>query len=195
MRAPEPQFTTSDLFDLLKEDGWSVKRDPDDGSRSATRVEGDRVFRIFPTVRNTSDGRCISWGESVIPTRYLDAVSLIKGKSFRFYPLKPQSGTRLTRKNLDRETVRKELDITLENLRIRDLTASLDEIANLPLSSPGNAPIRLLAAKACKGDHSDLCEMRDKMISGDRQGFVPYIETEHLERAVNACIQLNEDLI
>lgn len=86
------------------------------------------------------------------------------------------------------------LDNVIATLREEGLTAALNEVANLPLSSPGDAPLRLFAAKACKGEYFDLCEMGDKMKSGNRQGFVPYIKAEYLERAINACVQLNEEM-
>lgn len=192
--APTPKFTKADLFKILKEDGWLVTRDTDDGSRSATRVEEDKVFQLFPRISHTCDGTSIDWGEGVVPLKYLDAISVIDDKTYNFYRLKFQNGTRIERKNLTREVAKLELDDIVAKLREEDLTAALHETANLPLSSPGNSPLRLLAAKACKGAYFDLCEMRDKMKSGNRQGFVPYIKTEHLERAVKACVQLNEDL-
>ncbi|TRD13893.1 DUF6990 domain-containing protein [Palleronia caenipelagi] len=194
LSASTRKFAKADLFKLLKEDGWLVTRDADDGSRSATRVEEDKVFQLFPRISHTSDGTTIDWGESVVPLKYLDAISVINDKTYNFYPLKFQNGTRLERKNLTREVARLELDVIVAKLREEDLSVALHETANLPLSSPGNAPLRLLAAKACRGEYFDLCEMRDKMKSGNRQGFVPYIKTEHLERAVKACVQLNEDL-
>jgi hypothetical protein len=189
-----PKFTKADLFRILKEDGWTVTRDPDDGSRSATRVEEDKVFRLFPHIRNTSNGTCIDWRESVAPLKYLNAISVIADEPRNFYPVKLNKGTRLERKNITHDMVKVELDDIIAKLRDEDLTAALSETANLPLSSPGDAPLRLLAAKACIGEYSDLCELRDKMKSGDRQGFVPYIRTEHLERAVQACFDLNEEL-
>jgi len=191
---PAPKFTKADLFKVLKEDGWSVTRDPDDGSRSATRVEEGKVFQLFPYIRNNSDGTCIDWGEGVVPLKYIDAISVIDDKPHNFYPLRIQNGARLERQNLTLEMAIVELDDILAKLREEDLTAALNETANLPLSSPGNAPLRLLAAKACRGEYFDLCELRDKVKSGNRQGFVPYIKTEHLERAVKACVQLNEEL-
>lgn len=191
---PAPKFTKADLFRILKEDGWIVTRDPDDGSRSATRVEEDKVFRLFPHISNTSDGTCIEWGEGVVPLKYLNAISVIADKPHNFYPVKIHNSTRLERKNLTNEVAKAELDDIVAKLREEDLTAALNETANLPLSSPGNAPLRLLAAKACRGEYFDLCELRDKMKSGDRQGFVPYIKSEHLERAVKACVQVNEEL-
>lgn len=191
---PVPKLTKADLFKILKEDGWLVTRDPDDGSRSATRVNGDKVFQLFPHIRNTSIGTCIDWGESVVPLKYLDAISVIDDKSHNFYRLKFQNGTRLEAKNLTHDMAKVELDNIVAKLHEEDLTAALNETANLPLSSPGNAALRMLAAKACRGEYFDLCELRDKMKSGNRQGFVPYIKTEHLERAVEACVKLNEEL-
>lgn len=191
---PVPKFTKADLFRILKEDGWLVTRDPDDGSRSATRVEEDKVFQLFPHISHTSDGTCIDWGESVVPLKYLDAISVIDDKSHNFYRLKFQKGTRLVAKNLTHEMAKVELDNIVADLHEEGLTAALNETANLPLSSPGNAPLRLLAAKACRGEYFNLCELRDKMKSGNRQGFAQYIKTEHLERAVEACVKLNEKL-
>ena len=80
----------------------------------------------------------------------------------------------------------------LDAARKVDLDGLLDDVLKLPTSAPGNAPLRLLAAMACKGKFFDLMEMRNKMKAGHRMGFVPYIQLEHLERALDACRSVSD---
>lgn len=76
----------------------------------------------------------------MVPLKYLDAISVIDDKAYNFYRLKFQSGTRLARRNLTREVAKLELDDIVAKLYEEDLSAALHETANLPLSSPGDAP-------------------------------------------------------
>lgn len=63
----------------------------------------------------------------------------------------------------------------------------LDDVLKLSTSTPGNAPLRLLAAMACRGKFFDLVEMRNKMKEGHRMGFAPYIQ--HSARAFGTCVR------
>ena len=187
---PKVGLTSADLFKMLKNYGWNVRRDCDDGSRSATLITGETVLRVFPSVRRSTKGMSIDWGEQAIPRKYLKAVCEIQGEEVDFYPLTLGQGTRLEAPNITLPTAKAELDQITCHLQQRDLQAALEETASLPFSTPGNAAIRLLAAKACLGQFFELSDIRDRMKKGERQGFVPYIQVEHLERAVKACAQI-----
>lgn len=187
---PKVGITNSDLFKMLKDDGWHVRRDRDDGSRSATLIRGETVLRVFPSVRRSNKGMSIDWGEQAIPREYLKAVCEIRGEEVDFYPLTLGRGTRQEAPNITLSTAKAELDDIICRLLQKDLQAALKETASLPFSTPGNAAIRLLSAKASLGEFFELAEIRDRMKKGERQGFVPYIQVEHLERAVKVCAQI-----
>ena len=187
---PKVGITKADLFKMLKTDGWNVRRDRDDGSRSATLIKGQTVLRVFPSVRRSAKGVSIDWGEQAIPREYLKAVCEIQGEEVDFYPLTLGRGTRQEAPNITLSTAKAELDEIICRLLQKDLQAALEETASLPFSTPGNAAIRLLSAKACLGEFFELSDIRDRMKKGERQGFVPYIQVEHLERAVKVCAQI-----
>ncbi len=188
--SPNVGTTKADLFKMLKASGWNVRRDRDDGSRSATLITGETVLRVFPSVRRSTEGLSIDWGEQAIPREYLRAVCEIQGEEVDFFPLTLGRRTRQKAPNITLSRAKAELDDIVCRLLQRDLKAELEEIANLPLSTPGNAAIRLLSAKACLGEYLELSDMRDRMRKGQRQGFVPYIQVEHLDRAVKVCLQI-----
>lgn len=175
---------------MLKAEGWNLRRDRDDGSRSATLKTGETVLRVFPSVRRSTNGVFIDWGEQAIPREYLKAVCEILGEEVDFYPLTLGGGTRREAANITLSKAKDDLDKIIWRLLKRDLQAELEEIASLPLSTPGNAAIRLLSAKAVLGEYFELANMRDRMQKGERQGFVPYIQVEHLDRAVKVCAQI-----
>lgn len=195
-----PNFTKADVFKLLKSLGWNVRRDPDDGSRSAERIEGDLILRVYPSVRQTSTGTIIDWGGSIVPKNYKKATQKIDQATKRqhttmptngyFYPISLKQNQRERTEIRSTDHAKLVLNETLDALRETDIDTELEEVAKLPLSSPGNAPIRILAAKACLGQFFELCEIRDRMKKGDRQGLVPYITVEHLENAVSACAEI-----
>ncbi len=187
---PKVALTNAELFKMLKDDGWKVRRDRDDSSRSATLTTGETILRVFPSVRRSTKGVVIDWGEQAIPKVYLKAVCEIQGEKVDFYPLTLGRGTRQDAPDITLSTAKAELDEITCRLLQQDLQAALEETASLPFSTPGNAAIRLLSAKACLGEFSELSDIRDRMKKGERQGFVPYIQVEHLERAVKACAQI-----
>lgn len=186
-----PKFTKADLFKMLKEDGWTVTRG-DEGPRYATRVEEGKVFRLYPDVRNTPESTCIEWRQGVAPLKYVEAISIIDDRPCDYFPLHRQSSARLEAQNLTLEMAKVELKAVIAKLREEDLAAALNEIANRPW--PSAASLEILAVKACRGEYFDLYEFRDEMKLGNRYGTLPYITIEHLDRAITACVQLNEEL-
>lgn len=198
-KEPAPRLTKANLFKMLKTAGWHVHRDPDDGSRSAVLIEGEKIFRVYPNVRQSPQGTIIEWNECVIPTTYRHATSeidratepkLTTRPEGHFYPIT------LKRTNRDKTVIssisqaEKNLGGIVEKLRKSDTKSELQEVSKLPLSSPENAPIRILASKACLGEYHELCEIRDRMKNDDRQGLAPYITVEHLENAIAACVEI-----
>lgn len=189
---PDAPLSKADLFNALQAEGWTVNRDRDDGSRLAMRHDGGKIFYLLPDVRVTAKGTRIDWREAIVPNAYIRAVSIIANEPKRYYPLAWRQSTKHELPNMTVKAALAGLGDVLSQLANEDLDKSLEETASLPLSSPGNGPIRLLAAKACRGDCRDLHNMRDKMLAGDRQGFVPYVTVAHLERAIEACRQLHD---
>lgn len=192
---PQPQKATlskSDIFRLLSDTGWTVVRDKDDGSRYATLTEHDRIIRVLPTISQSSRGTRIDWRDGICSKNFAKAISIIGARSEAFHPMVLRNGKCQIANQLTLQDVKCGLGELLENARETDLDCLLDDVLKLPTSAPGHAPLRLLAAMVCKGSFFELIEMRDKMKAGDRMGFVPYIQLEHLERALEAY-RINSD--
>ena len=170
-----------------------LHRDPDGGSRFATLSQDDKVFEISPRIRKSSNKMTLYWGENVIPARYLEAVSIINDEKEKFFPLKiVMIDATLEAEDIKLSDVRSDFENVFKQLQQRDMKAELQEVSELPLSMPGNWAISILAAKACLGHYEELCNICKRMKQGDRQGFVPYVEIGHIERAIKACMQLSQ---
>lgn len=60
---------------------------------------------------------------------------------------------------------------------------------NLPTNAKGAMPLRHLAALALAGDVARLVYYRKSFEQGGRLGFVPYITSEMLDRAIEVAKQ------
>ncbi|AGI26880.1 hypothetical protein H681_25065 [Pseudomonas sp. ATCC 13867] len=66
----------------------------------------------------------------------------------------------------------------------QNLEDGLAAYRNLPTDAKGAMPIRHLAALAIAGEVDRLESYRRSFEQGDRRGFVPYITSEMLDRAI-----------
>jgi len=190
---PVRLFSKTNLYNMLETEGWAIQRDPDDGSRSATLAEDGMIVRIAPSIRATDQGMAIDWYENIITTSYAKATECISTNPEYnyFYPIDHNFGKRRADVVSSLSEAKEILEKLVQQLKQTDIQAELQKVSDLPLSYPGNAAIRILAAKACLGEISELRKIRDRMRAGDRQGFVLYIEIDHLENAISVCEEIS----
>ena len=82
------------------------------------------------------------------------------------------------------ENVARLSDEAIDWAKKQDLPAALIEHAGLPTNAPGARPIWHLAALAILGDVAKLRSYHSSFVDGDRLGFVNYVTTDYIERAL-----------
>ncbi|MBD9429901.1 MULTISPECIES: DUF6990 domain-containing protein [Achromobacter] len=176
-------MTEIEITSILEKCGWSCK--PDEvGDHFCVLDFGDKMIRIFPTIRKRSDHLRVTFMPSISCKPFSQAVSRIFGENIEYEPIVVRNSP--PRKMLELSTG-DVLGLAEEAISWADaesLESGLAIYRSLPTDAKGAMPLRHLAALAMAREVDILVSYRDSFERGNRLGFVLYVTTEMLDRAI-----------
>ncbi|GAB3621022.1 hypothetical protein GCM10027417_22830 [Glutamicibacter endophyticus] len=169
---------------VLQELGWMPLKVA--GGAECRMVQADRVLTILPKL-TTGSRQTVRLNPGVGTYEFDRAYATISGRQGGYtQPIVHAFG--------EVGVVHAEL-LTPEDIRglsgrviawgqNQNLDAFVHELCTAATDSPGNLPVKHLAALSLAGDLDRLEHYLAAFERGDRLGFVPYIDTGYLERAI-----------
>lgn len=169
---------------ILQELGWECGKDEAGDVYCQIERDGKQV-QVIPTIRRLSDHFRISLMPSISTKEFSAAVTRIFGRPNDHAPiivsnLKDEKVPVVTKEDIVRVA-----EQALSWASLQDIQAGLAAYRSLPTDAKGARPLRHLAALALAGDVDRLQSYKRSFDQGDRLGFVPYITTEMIERAIS----------
>ena len=176
-------MTEAEAIFILEKNGWSCEAD-EVGDRFCTMAVNDKVVRIFPTIGKRSDHFRVTFMPSISSKEFSEVVSFIFGEGVKHDPVIVSNELPEKLVGLSENDVLRLSDKAISWAHAQSLETGLAAYRNLPTDAKGAMPLRHLAALAISGEVSRLESYRKSFGQGDRLGFVPYITTEMLDRAI-----------
>jgi len=173
----------TDIRATLKASGWSLSRD-DTGTYSAMKDLDGRTVDAIPSLRRLARGQMLDFLVSVSTKEFSAFACSIFGEKTSHQPIVPGPDFEILRPDVTEADVRDLAQAILDWAATADIAAGLEAYRNLPTSAPGARPVWHLAALALEGDVARLTAYQASFRTGDRLGFVPYIEQDMIDRAV-----------
>ena len=164
--------------------GWIVGED-EVGDAFAQFMLEDRFIQWIYSLDKIRGEQKLGGMISLSTCRFSEACSRIFGGENFYYPLiRSMKNMDIRAVELTDEHVKEASYLALSWAESQDLNKALYDYALLPTDAPGARPIWHLAALAILGDVEKLQSYRDGFQNGERQGFVPYIDIDHINRAL-----------
>jgi hypothetical protein len=176
------------VVSVLKDDGWFCKKD-DVGDFYCVKDFSGISVRVIPCVRHFSGKFSISLMPSLSVDAFSQAVRCIFGKGGSYTPLIVGDEGVVDLDEILASDILQLAEQAVSWALAQDIEVGLAAYRNLPTTAKGAMPLRHLAALAVAGDVARLEYYRKSFEQGDRLGFVPYITSEMLDRAIEVAKQ------
>ncbi|OQR32241.1 hypothetical protein BWR15_20275 [Pseudomonas sp. T] len=171
------------VVSILKEQGWVCSKDEVGDYFCVTEVGGVQL-QVIPSVGKRSDHFRVSLMPSISSKEFSEAVDFILGESSRYTPVVVSNEAPEKLPEFSSDDVIRLSERAMSWARSQSLDAGLAVYRNLSTASKGAMPVRHLAALAIAGDVGCLAGYKESFQKGDRLGFVPYITSSMIERAL-----------
>lgn len=176
-----------DVCALLETFGWYIKTD-EVGDKAAFFDLQDRIVDIIPDLRSVRGEQQLSVSPTLSTPEFISACQKILAKNSEYTPLvRAWKSNRIRSEKLDEEHIRQASEQAIAWAKAQDLDIALKEYAALPTTASGARPVWHLGALAVLGNVEKLMAYRTSFLAGERMGFVNYITSEHIERALAAA--------
>lgn len=173
---------------VLKDNGWLCKKD-DVGDFYCVKNFPGISMQIIPCVKKFSGGFSVSLMSSLSVDAFSRAVRCIFGKGANYTPLIVGDEKVVDFDEILESDILLLAEQAVSWAQAQDVEIGLTFYRNLPTNAKGAMPLRHLAALAVAGDVARLVYYRKSFEQGDRLGFVPYITSEMLDRAIEVAKQ------
>ncbi|WP_414492909.1 DUF6990 domain-containing protein [Stenotrophomonas maltophilia] len=173
-----------DVVSVLKEQGWVCGKD-EVGDYFCIENFGHRQVQVIPYVGKRSDHFRFSLMPSISSEEFSTAVGLILGEVKDHVPVVVSTELPEKLAELSASDVSRWSEKAISWAHAQSLEDGLAAYRNLPTDAKGAMPLRHLAALAIAGEVDRLESYRRKFELGDRLGFVPYITSEMIDRAIS----------
>lgn len=173
-----------DVVSALKEQGWACGRDEVGDYFCITNV-GHRQIQVIPYVGKRSDHFRVSLMPSISSEEFSTAVGLILGEVKDHVPVVVSNDPPEKLVEFSANDVSRLSEKAISWAHAQSLEDGLATYRNLPTDAKGAMPLRHLAALAIAGEVDRLESYRRNFELGDRLGFVPYITSEMIDRAIS----------
>ena len=183
-------MTREELNTLFSDLGWFKYRG--DGSTVVTKRLKDRVvwdILIFKSPGYLTSGPCVSTDAFDLA----DAIISNSSKRIADQSIICQTQWSEFNRDFDLDDAKELSNKVIAWAMSQDVDAGLDHLKSLPTNCLGAMPVRHLAALAVSGDVDTLSRYRDHFSSGDRLNFVPYIDQDYIDRALNFARQRRDN--
>jgi hypothetical protein len=172
-----------DVVSILKEQGWVCSKDEVGDYFCVTDVGGVQL-QVIPSVGKRSDHFRVSLMPSISSKEFSEAVSLILGDGGSNAPIIVSNEAPEKLSDFSSDDVIRLSEKAISWARSQSIEEGLTVYRQLPTDVKGAMPIRHLAALAIAGDTGRLDEYKKNFEKGDRLGFVPYITSDMIDRAL-----------
>ncbi|WP_080278340.1 DUF6990 domain-containing protein [Stenotrophomonas indicatrix] len=173
-----------DVASALKEQGWACGRD-EAGDYFCIANAGNRQVQVIPYIGKRSDHFRVSLMPSISSEEFSTAAGLILGKGRYYSPVIVSNELPERLVELSANDVSRLSEKAISWAHAQSLEDGLAAYRNLPTDAKGAMPLRHLAALAIAGEVDRLESYRRNFELGDRLGFVTYITTEMIDRAIS----------
>jgi hypothetical protein len=172
-----------DIVSILKEQGWVFNKD-EVGDYFCLADVGEVQLQVIPSVGKRSDHFRVSLMPSISSREFSEAVSFILGDDSSNAPIIVSNGAPEKFSSFSSDDIIRLSDKAISWARSQNIDEGLRVYRALPTDVKGAMPIRHLAALAMAGDTGRLDEYKKSFEMGDRMGFVPYVTSEMIDRAL-----------
>jgi len=172
-----------EVSSILKEHGWRCDVD-DAGDYYCIMDFGECQLQVIPSIGRRSDHFRISLMPSVSSRLFSKHVGFILGESRDHVPI--STANEVPKKIVDPTTadVLSAADEAVSWALDQKIENGLTAYREMATDAKGAMPLRHLAALAMAGDVDRLKFYRDSFSQGNRLGFVPYVTSEMIDRAL-----------
>lgn len=172
-----------DIVSVLSEQGWVCSKDEVGDYFCITDVGGAQR-QVIPSVGKHSDHFRVSLMSSISSKDFSEAVSFILGDGAGNAPIIVRDEVPEKLSGFSSDDVIRLSEKAMSWASSQSIDEGLTVYRKLSTDAKGAMPIRHLAALAIAGDTERLDECKKSFEKGDRLGFVPYITSDMLERAL-----------
>jgi hypothetical protein len=178
----------SDFISILQQYGWKCRAD-EVGVCVCFFDINEKVVAVIPTIGKRVDHFRVSLMPSISSVNFSSCVAFIAGEEIAYEPIFSLNESPEKLSSLLVEDVLRLSEKAITWADTQSLEDGLVAYRNLPTKAKGAMPLRHLAALAVAGDVARLVYYRKSFEQGDRLGFVPYITSEMLDRAIELAKQ------
>lgn len=172
-----------ELISFLQQNGWSCQKD-EVGDYFCLMEIGSKVVKIIPSIQERRDHVRFSFMPSITTREFSSGVSFILGEGNFSSPIIVKNEAPEKLASLSEEDAMRIAEETLRWAAQQDVEEGLAEYRRAPTDSKGAMPVRHLCALALNSETDKLDSYRLSFDSGDRLGFVPYINLDMIRRAI-----------
>ncbi|MCF5469836.1 DUF6990 domain-containing protein [Pseudomonas syringae] len=172
-----------DIASILKAQGWACDKD-EFGDCSCVIDIGDAELQIIPSVGKREDHFRVSLMPSISSKEFSEAVSFISGDGGSHAPIIVCNEGPEKISSISSDDVISFSEKAISWARSQSTEEGLAAYRKLPTHAKGAMPVRHLAALAIAGDARRLDEYKKSFEKGDRLGFVPYVTSDMIDRAL-----------
>jgi len=175
-----------EMLSMLGDIGWRCSKD-EVGDCYCLMDVGKARVQIIPSIGRRSDHFRVSLTPSVSTEGFTKVAEFILGENVDFEPIIVSNEVPKKIANISQSDIMRLSQDAILWANKQDLSNGLRLYRELPTNSKGARPLRHLAALALNGDVECLTNYRNNFVQGDRLGFVPYITSEIIDRAILAA--------
>jgi hypothetical protein len=172
-----------DFIGILEQQGWVCKKD-EVGDFFCTIDLGEVQLQIIPSVCKRADHFRVSLMPSISTAKFSEAVSFISGDERGNIPINISSEAPYKIAGFSVDDVVRLSDKVMSWARSQNIEEGLESYRDLPTDVKGALPLRHLAALAIAGNVQVLKKYKKSFEQGERLGFVPYVTSDMIERAL-----------
>lgn len=172
-----------EVISIFADLGWSCSKD-EVGDFFCLMERDGKLIQIIPSFSKRADHFRVSLMPSISTIEFSNAAAFIKGEEAGFEPIIVSSFPVEKLQSLERNNIERLSKTVLDWVCDQNMSAGLEEYRNLPTNAKGARPLRHLASLVLAGDIAVLERYEKSFERGDKLGFVPYITTDMISRAL-----------
>lgn len=172
-----------DIVSILKEQGWVCSKD-EVGDYFCLIDIGEAQLQVIPSVGKRSDHFRVLLMPSISSKEFSEAVSFVLGDGSSNAPIIVSNEAPEKFSSFSGDDIIRLSDKAISWARSQSIDEGLRVYRALPTDVKGAMPIRHLAALEMAGDTGRLDEYKKSFEMGDRPGFVPYVTSDMIDRAL-----------